>query len=107
MAARHHAAAQGSGDQAGQGSRPVAVIDDATCRRGVKPRGWHRGAAHDLTKSGSGQARWTCGLTRTPRITDEVTHAADSIFNLAQDRSEEHTSELQSLMRISYAAFSL
>src|SRR3546814_11827332 len=87
MSARHHAAAQGSGDQAGQGSRPVAVIDDATCRRGVKPRGWHRGAAHDLTKSGTGQARWTCGLPRTPRITDEVTHAADSIFTLAQDRN--------------------
>src|SRR3546814_2208654 len=77
MAARHHAAAQGSGDQAGQGSRLVAVIDDATCRRGVKPRGWHRGAAPDLTKSGSGQARRTCGLTRTPRNTDEVTNAED------------------------------
>src|SRR3546814_1778362 len=29
------------------------------------------------------------------------------LFRLAWSRSEEHTSELQSLMRISYAAFSL
>src|SRR3546814_2165300 len=36
---------------------------------------------------------------------DEV--AVDAHRNLAVDRSEEHTSELQSLMRISYAVFCL
>src|SRR3546814_10474975 len=39
-------------------------------------------------------------------------HAADAIFGAAtmapaRERSEEHTSELQSLMRISYAVFCL
>src|SRR3546814_5570462 len=32
---------------------------------------------------------------------------ADAIFQVARHRSEEHTSELQSLMRISYAVFCL
>src|SRR3546814_4428267 len=33
--------------------------------------------------------------------------AANSMHKLAEERSEEHTSELQSLMRISYAVFCL
>src|SRR3546814_1045854 len=32
---------------------------------------------------------------------------ATALFDMARDRSEEHTSELQSLMRISYAVFCL
>src|SRR3546814_12379475 len=59
MAARHHAAAQGSGDQAGQGSRPVAVIADATCRREGKPSGQPRGAAPERTRTEAGEARRT------------------------------------------------
>src|SRR3546814_2252666 len=34
-------------------------------------------------------------------------HAADGLFAVGAVRSEEHTSELQSLMRISYAVFCL
>src|SRR3546814_5556433 len=34
-------------------------------------------------------------------------NAADALFIGGMDRSEEHTSELQSLMRISYAVFCL
>src|SRR3546814_5687532 len=34
---------------------------------------------------------------------DFLRHDADRIFGVARIRSEEHTSELQSLMRISYA----
>src|SRR3546814_9191530 len=36
-----------------------------------------------------------------------VVRSAAAKFNEAADRSEEHTSELQSLMRISYAVFCL
>src|SRR3546814_3145984 len=36
-----------------------------------------------------------------------LNRAADGLDTALQDRSEEHTSELQSLMRISYAAFCL
>src|SRR3546814_8594812 len=42
------------------------------------------------------------------RTTDGMTKPIrDSISNAASARSEEHTSELQSLMRISYAVFCL
>src|SRR3546814_99731 len=40
-------------------------------------------------------------------IADEATNAVSYQFMQGQDRSEEHTSELQSLMRISYAVFCL
>src|SRR3546814_9807044 len=43
-------------------------------------------------------------LDRTVRMAHEVGHRVDVV--IAQ-RSEEHTSELQSLMRISYAVFCL
>src|SRR3546814_5999451 len=36
-----------------------------------------------------------------------VTHERDELRTFLEDRSEEHTSELQSLMRISYAVFCL
>src|SRR3546814_2667495 len=38
---------------------------------------------------------------------DGLVHASVTASNLAARRSEEHTSELQSLMRISYAVFCL
>src|SRR3546814_6726450 len=41
----------------------------------------------------------TARMTRDERVAD--------ILRAARDRSEEHTSELQSLMRISYAVFCL
>src|SRR3546814_3710391 len=37
----------------------------------------------------------------------ESLHCLQSVFRKPERRSEEHTSELQSLMRISYAVFSL
>src|SRR3546814_7926457 len=43
-------------------------------------------------------------------VVDEVTYGLelrDALQNMADRRSEEHTSELQSLMRISYAVFCL
>src|SRR3546814_7421786 len=38
---------------------------------------------------------------------DQAYRLADVAIDHSQDRSEEHTSELQSLMRISYAVFCL
>src|SRR3546814_7358910 len=60
------------------------------------------GAGHSLTLSRPvrvrqhGTRRWSC--TGTP---------TDSVMVAIGKRSEEHTSELQSLMRISYAVFCL
>src|SRR3546814_8447317 len=41
------------------------------------------------------------------RLLDEPCERASAILNCVIERSEEHTSELQSLMRISYAVFCL
>src|SRR3546814_8695553 len=43
----------------------------------------------------------------TPPPTSRGTEALERLSNLEARRSEEHTSELQSLMRISYAVFCL
>src|SRR3546814_7794377 len=46
-------------------------------------------------------------LCRLKAVLRLVLHPADGTFLQERSRSEEHTSELQSLMRISYAVFSL
>src|SRR3546814_1343456 len=46
-------------------------------------------------------ARRNCRWAHPPSLQEEMRHAC------AMERSEEHTSELQSLMRISYAVFCL
>src|SRR3546814_7182647 len=51
-------------------------------------------------------ARWYRALTPTTPPPITTTRAVSCMFRLP-DRSEEHTSELQSLMRISYAVFCL
>src|SRR3546814_6504196 len=52
---------------------------------------------------------WLAGVTRraAPDAEFGVHSWADEYGREANDRSEEHTSELQSLMRISYAVFCL
>src|SRR3546814_6792680 len=47
-----------------------------------------------------------CGILMYS-LGDGAKNARKEIFHIEGDRSEEHTSELQSLMRISYAVFSL
>src|SRR3546814_6209559 len=53
-------------------------------------------------------ARW-CGATTAPMLAveDLTSGYGDSQVLFGMSRSEEHTSELQSLMRISYAVFCL
>src|SRR3546814_8022966 len=56
----------------------------------------------------AGVAGWRWWESRTPATAQQV--ARDAItgdFSLTDHRSEEHTSELQSLMRLSYAVFCL
>src|SRR3546814_5496657 len=47
------------------------------------------------------------GRASSPRVVHRRAHPADAVGKPDEDRSEEHTSELQSLMRISYAVFCL
>src|SRR3546814_6037994 len=61
---------------------------------------------------GEAQLPVTCGIAGKPRIEpfrSEITRRCDRqrFGRLPRLRSEEHTSELQSLMRISYAVFCL
>src|SRR3546814_1445709 len=56
------------------------------------------------TRSRSRSARATC--TMSPRAASPRTGSTSSV-SVTVRRSEEHTSELQSLMRISYAVFCL
>src|SRR3546814_3953387 len=53
------------------------------------------------------QALLLLGLIATYRLSDTVMGVMANVFYIDQGRSEEHTSELQSLMRISYAVFCL
>src|SRR3546814_4122328 len=71
----------------------------------------------DLVVAVAGDERHAAGhMTRVQRVEQAQQHVgleaqpafhADRIADAAQIRSEEHTSELQSLMRISYAVFCL
>src|SRR3546814_10156126 len=47
------------------------------------------------------------GMIRNPRLRERQFHADRVLDPFQRRRSEEHTSELQSLMRISYAVFCL
>src|SRR3546814_5222053 len=48
-----------------------------------------------------------CEYARSLRATCNVVSASSTCMSKRPERSEEHTSELQSLMRISYAVFCL
>src|SRR3546814_3128740 len=86
-------------------------------RRMWRPAGEERGSADhhhriDLERSALGQRRNLDGGTRRVRLAEVFGHHRVDLGELAQvgqvqARSEEHTSELQSLMRISYAVFCL
>src|SRR3546814_20374685 len=76
------------------------------------------GISGTVARAGVPVSRSTCSLVRTRLSTDSAAKArmaaiiidassATARIRLVAGRSEEHTSELQSLMRISYAVFCL
>src|SRR3546814_16503814 len=68
-----------------------------------------RSDQHGLTGRAERQADVGAADDLAGELTERLTDlgAEDRTAELAQHRSEEHTSELQSLMRISYAVFCL
>src|SRR3546814_1042611 len=62
-----------------------------------------RNGSHALTSPMNATTTSTSGRARVRA----VRCVGPSVFRISQHRSEEHTSELQSLMRISYAVFCL
>src|SRR3546814_2899088 len=50
---------------------------------------------------------WKAEIDGQPTTMDDMENYSEVLFIAGLDRSEEHTSELQSLLRISYAVFCL
>src|SRR3546814_9663750 len=74
----------------------------------------HRGAISATAQRSSeiaiiGAAHQICGGSQLIELSREPIHAGTgfAMFSVLSARSEEHTSELQSLMRTSYAVFCL
>src|SRR3546814_8382947 len=68
------------------------------------------GTALSLAIEATGQHRWHAGIVLHSAAAETVLTSERGkglTHRLASSRSEEHTSELQSLMRISYAVFCL
>src|SRR3546814_7438751 len=87
----------------------------ATIRTGLPTATWRKlNAGIPTSKSRTNQVDATCGMLEARGAVDKElarlngnTASFRASENIAFLRSEEHTSELQSLMRISYAVFCL
>src|SRR3546814_2761620 len=92
----------------GRGCRPAPAMGSMHCRRSITHPGSSRRRRSIMVRT-SAISSDNASMTATGRISD----SAGSLMVVWQDarfgevRSEEHTSELQSLMRISYAVFCL
>src|SRR3546814_8712755 len=67
----------------------------------------HRQALANRNRSGRQLLRQACRVQASPPIRRRPNASIDNPSLSGECRSEEHTSELQSLMRISYAVFCL
>src|SRR3546814_4192980 len=94
MVASFAEAARNSGDQAQQGE-----LDKAAVKSVLTVAGYATGIP-------AAQIKKTLDAIEAARDGEDVS-VLDYLTGPPRDRSEEHTSELQSLMRISYAVFCL
>src|SRR3546814_10588423 len=97
---------------------PVAFIDmDGLQARAPPSRNFRPGAggnsaqarraARDFRRSGAGDVPDFAEQISLTDVLGNADFAAELLCEMGGGRSEEHTSELQSLMRISYAVFCL
>src|SRR3546814_3584108 len=89
-------------------------LDDRIARADIIARDAELDLARAMTKQASeqaelrvAQAALNAAQARLDRSQRDVQRLEQELASLAETRSEEHTSELQSLMRISYAVFCL
>src|SRR3546814_2962785 len=84
-------------------------IHATRCGKRLKPRPQHRdvrmGINHLIQDAHEEKVR--LDIIELMRITNVAAVAGQKTSHVGDKRSEEHTSELQSLMRISYAVFCL
>src|SRR3546814_8171473 len=81
---------------------PPAIAQVVACRRGK----YHRFLRHDR-HMGTNVGRICPTQINAVKAYSPFGRIVEALSKLQQRRSEEHTSELQSLMRISYAVFCL
>src|SRR3546814_9010852 len=91
---------------------PQRSADPAEALSWREGRRWARcnssGSGHILvTNLSVPRSRNSASLSLGPRLSFATPSLRRSIFGVTSGRSEEHTSELQSLMRNSYAVFCL
>src|SRR3546814_6914949 len=80
----------------------------SSCAGGPVPvQGTRRRAPGADSAQRSDRARWLRSFVPATQATDVGESASRTLLDRGGSRSEEHTSELQSLMRISYAVFCL
>src|SRR3546814_1776071 len=90
----------------GSGRTAFQCLARAACDKSRSPRdGAHRLSA--LYRFGTAHGAGLYGLSRADALGRDISDQPGRIKHHAARRSEEHTSELQSLMRISYAVFCL
>src|SRR3546814_2808755 len=101
----------GAKAEAGRASAPSTRIAPATTEPDTATSGWRSGC---IERGSLGLGVGTCWSSNSSSMTDgsarsagvcEASDGACARQIAAVARSEEHTSELQSLMRISYAVF--
>src|SRR3546814_8442574 len=86
--------------------RARRAAEGAAQQIGDEARGALCGLERDVTRKAVAHDHVDLAA-RQPVALDEAGEIERQIIRIAQHRSEEHTSELQSLMRISYAVFCL
>src|SRR3546814_3165168 len=104
-----HRDPRASGRAAGRGVHHRSLERPRRCRRAAGVVAQNGRACLSRRRAAAGPRRLARDQARQPGI-EEMTDALRlgvNIDHVATVRSEEHTSELQSLMRISYAVFCL
>src|SRR3546814_10554354 len=83
------------------------IRDEAATGLGGKPKAGLAGFSVSNLRIPDFVQPWEAKLSTPPRMASALQIMIDGPLGAAAYRSEEHTSELQSLMRISYAVFCL
>src|SRR3546814_9583382 len=86
---------------------PISTVDRHACAPGGRASVRVRRSAQNRRGRSSGRGRDREHRRRTSRAGSARCRTRGPAHRRARARSEEHTSELQSLMRISYAVFCL
>src|SRR3546814_9345041 len=97
----------GSGDTPARKAKAKGTAKKAPARAYERPRGGEARAIADLVPEIGRTAFRKFGFVQSSVVSRWREIVGDRLADVTQTRSEEHTPELQSLLRLSYAAFCL